>query len=91
MKQPQTSRRSFLALAALTPFAVAATTACGASGPGAPSAGGGAGMWYLSGAVEASAANSSQWQKVKAYDNRTRNGHDTTNHSFYRPVGRPAL
>jgi raffinose/stachyose/melibiose transport system substrate-binding protein len=49
MKQPQTSRRSFLALAALTPFAVAATTACGTSGPGASSAGGGASMWYLSG------------------------------------------
>jgi raffinose/stachyose/melibiose transport system substrate-binding protein len=49
MKQPQSSRRSFLALAALTPFAVAATTACGTSGPGASSGGGGASMWYLSG------------------------------------------
>src|SRR5215217_2269730 len=49
MKQPQTSRRSFLALAALTPFAVAATTACGTSGPGASSSSGGASMWYLSG------------------------------------------
>ncbi|TLM81258.1 extracellular solute-binding protein [Pseudarthrobacter sp. NamE2] len=49
MKQPQTSRRSFLALAALTPFAVAATSACGTSGPGTSSGGGGASMWYLSG------------------------------------------
>ncbi|UUL76766.1 extracellular solute-binding protein [Pseudarthrobacter sp. Fe7] len=49
MKQPQTSRRSFLALAALTPFAVAATTACGTSGPGASSGNGGASMWFLSG------------------------------------------
>ncbi|MDP9985837.1 extracellular solute-binding protein [Arthrobacter sp. FW306-05-C] len=49
MKQPQTSRRSFLALAALTPFAVAATSACGTSGPGASSGNGGASMWFLSG------------------------------------------
>lgn len=48
MKQPQTSRRSFLALAALTPFAAMMTSACGTSGPGA-STGGGASMWYLSG------------------------------------------
>ena len=49
MKQPQTSRRSFLALAALTPFAAMTATACGTSGPGTSSAGGGASMWYLSG------------------------------------------
>lgn len=49
MKQPQTSRRSFLALAALTPFAAMMATACGTSGPGTSSAGGGASMWYLSG------------------------------------------
>ncbi|NUP58416.1 MAG: extracellular solute-binding protein [Pseudarthrobacter sp.] len=49
MKQPQTSRRSFLALAVLTPFAVAATSACGTSGPGASSSNGGASMWFLSG------------------------------------------
>lgn len=49
MKQPQTSRRSFLALAVLTPFAVAATSACGTSGPGASSGNGGASMWFLSG------------------------------------------
>ncbi|MCU1573718.1 MAG: msmE [Micrococcaceae bacterium] len=49
MKQPQTSRRSFLALAALTPFAAMAATACGTSGPGASSGGGGASMWFLSG------------------------------------------
>ncbi|WP_284976568.1 extracellular solute-binding protein [Arthrobacter sp. efr-133-TYG-104] len=48
MKQSQTSRRSFLALAALTPLAAMTTTACGTSGPGS-SSGGGASMWYLTG------------------------------------------
>src|SRR6476469_165672 len=48
MKQFQSSRRSFLALAALAPFAAVVTSACGTSGPGA-SSGGGASMWYLSG------------------------------------------
>ncbi|WP_426006785.1 extracellular solute-binding protein [Paenarthrobacter sp. NyZ202] len=49
MKQFQSSRRSFLALAALTPFAAVATTACGTSGPGGGGAGGGASMWFLTG------------------------------------------
>lgn len=49
MKQFQSSRRSFLALAALTPFAAMATTACGTSGPGGSGGGGGASMWFLTG------------------------------------------
>ncbi|MFJ4028070.1 extracellular solute-binding protein [Paenarthrobacter sp. NPDC089989] len=49
MKQFQSSRRSFLALAALTPFAAMATTACGTSGPGGTGGGGGASMWFLTG------------------------------------------
>lgn len=49
MMQQQTSRRSFLALAALAPFAAAVTTACGTSGPSSSGGGGGASMWYLSG------------------------------------------
>ena len=48
MEQKLSSRRSFLALAALTPFAALSVSACGTSGPGKAAAGG-ATEWSLSG------------------------------------------
>ncbi|WP_026556349.1 extracellular solute-binding protein [Arthrobacter sp. 35W] len=50
MKHTPTSRRTFLSLAALAPFAAWGLTACGTSGPAGSSGGsGGATMWSLTG------------------------------------------